>query len=117
MEQVRGSYRISRREFYWSQIVFKRGSGNPIEFKISSNLEEEKRTRLEEKNKTASGKYKTGAHVQGIENYLNYFYKEPESFIDFLEPGALIFIDEPSRECEKRQMLPFMNLRKIFRIS
>ncbi|HHY90618.1 MAG TPA: DEAD/DEAH box helicase, partial [Clostridiales bacterium] len=35
------------------------------------------------------------------ENYLNYFYKKPDSFIDFLESDALIFIDDPSRVQEK----------------
>ncbi len=103
LEQVREVTVYPAREFLLEPDCIQKGIQEiQLDFqKISSNLEEEKRTRLEEKIKQLLENIKTGAHVQGIENYLNYFYKEPESFIDFLEPGALIFIDEPSRVREK----------------
>lgn len=50
-----------------------------------------------------------GDNFQGAEQYLNYFYPETVSFLDYLPEGSRIFIDEPNRlvECADALLAEF----------
>ncbi len=80
---------------------------------FSSRLSKKGCIRLEEKTEKLLEGLKTQVYLQGIENYLNYFYEEPDFLIDYFKKDAFIFIDDPSRVKEKANMA-FLEFQEHF---
>ncbi|MCG8541326.1 MAG: transcription-repair coupling factor [Clostridia bacterium] len=65
--------------------------------KLSSELKENFREKIEEVISKLSNKI----YFDGIDNYINYFIDDPETFLDYFDHNSLIFIHEPIRVQER----------------
>ncbi|NLC12190.1 MAG: transcription-repair coupling factor [Firmicutes bacterium] len=70
--------------------------------KFTLNLKREKKSIAADRLRTRIDKHRqileSGGYVEGIEQYLPYFYPQPHSLLSYFEPaGSLVFFDEPER--------------------
>lgn len=69
--------------------------------RFSKKLKKSAYTRLNEKLNQFMEALEVAGNVQGMENYLTYYYEETSLLLDYLHEDALIFMDEPSRVKER----------------
>ncbi|MBF8983634.1 transcription-repair coupling factor [Lutibacter sp. B2] len=69
--------------------------------KLSRTLIGKANERLQDKINNTIEQLQNNMIPQGFENYLNYFYEDTASLIDYMDEKAFVFVDEPSRVMEK----------------
>ncbi|ABR46397.1 transcription-repair coupling factor [Alkaliphilus metalliredigens QYMF] len=68
---------------------------------LSKKLKGGPKERLAEKVAEVSNKFREFGHFNGVEQYAPYLYEQEASLLDYLNPNALVIIDEPQR-CKER---------------